>query len=72
MSFAAWFLAVLVGGSGASDVSGTRFSALMIWVPAVLVVCALISWGLVKARREKIAIALCALPFLYFGIVLIS
>ena len=71
LSFAALFISGFASDSGAADPSGARISALMIWVPAVFFVSLIASWGLVIAKREKIALALSALPFVYFAIVLL-
>ncbi len=71
LSFVAFFTAGFASDSGAADPAGARLSALLTWVPAVFFVCLIASWGLVIVKREKIALALSALPFLYFAIVLL-
>ena len=71
LSLAALFIAGFASDSGAADPSGARLSALMLWMPVVFAVCLVASWGLMFAKREKIALALSALPFLYFGIVIL-
>ena len=68
LSLIALFIAGFASDSGAADPAGARLSQIMIWMPVVFGVCTLVSWGLLIARREKIALALAGVPFLYFAI----